>query len=70
MIAIDLKGHIAAGTSTNGAQNKIAGRVGDSPVAGAGAYADEEVGAAASTGDGDIMMRFVPRYVISTHFFI
>lgn len=36
-------------------------RVGDSPIAGAGAYVDNEVGGAAATGDGDIMMRFLPR---------
>ena len=36
-------------------------RVGDSPVAGAGAYVDNDVGGAAATGDGDIMMRFLPR---------
>lgn len=35
-------------------------RVGDSPIAGAGAYADSTVGGAAATGDGDIMMRFLP----------
>ena len=61
IIALDLKGNIAAGTSTNGARNKIQGRIGDSPIPGAGAYADQEVGAAAGTGDGDIMMRFLPR---------
>ncbi|XP_059609578.1 N(4)-(Beta-N-acetylglucosaminyl)-L-asparaginase [Phlebotomus argentipes] len=60
MIVIDKKGHIVAGTSTNGATHKIPGRVGDSPIAGAGAYADDYVGAAAGTGDGDIMMRFMP----------
>lgn len=62
MIAIDSQGSIAAGTSTNGAKNKIPGRVGDSPIPGSGAYADQEVGAAAATGDGDIMMRFLPRF--------
>ena len=36
-------------------------RVGDSPIAGAGAYVDNDVGAAAATGDGDIMMRYLPR---------
>ena len=36
-------------------------RVGDSPVPGAGAYADDTAGAAAATGDGDILMRFLPR---------
>lgn len=37
-------------------------RVGDSPIAGAGSYADSEIGGAAATGDGDIMMRFLPRW--------
>ena len=37
-------------------------RVGDSPIAGAGAYVDNDVGGAAATGDGDVMMRFLPRY--------
>ena len=60
VVAIDSNGHIAAGASTNGAKNKIPGRIGDSPIAGAGAYADQKVGAAAGTGDGDIMMRFLP----------
>lgn len=36
-------------------------RVGDSPIPGAGAYADQDVGGAAATGDGDVMMRFLPR---------
>jgi len=62
MLAIDSQGRTAAGTSTNGANHKIRGRIGDSPIPGAGAYADQEVGAAAGTGDGDIMMRFLPRY--------
>ncbi|KAL9698391.1 hypothetical protein quinque_001832 [Culex quinquefasciatus] len=52
--------NVVAGTSTNGARNKIPGRVGDSPIPGSGAYADSTVGAAAATGDGDIMMRFMP----------
>jgi isoaspartyl peptidase/L-asparaginase-like protein (Ntn-hydrolase superfamily) len=46
MIAIDFDGNIAAGTSTNGANHKIPGRVGDSAIPGAGGYADNEVGAA------------------------
>lgn len=37
-------------------------RVGDSPISGAGSYADSEIGGAAATGDGDIMMRFLPTY--------
>lgn len=38
-------------------------RVGDSPIPGAGAYADALVGAATATGDGDIMMRFLPSFL-------
>jgi hypothetical protein len=41
---------------------QVAGRIGDGPIAGAGAYADQSAGAAAATGDGDIMMRFLPTY--------
>ncbi|XP_069049014.1 N(4)-(beta-N-acetylglucosaminyl)-L-asparaginase [Lepisosteus oculatus] len=62
MIVINQKGHVAAGTSTNGARHKIPGRVGDSPIAGAGAYADSTVGGAVATGNGDIMMRFLPSF--------
>jgi len=60
MIVADANGKLAAGTSTNGARHKVPGRVGDSPIPGAGAYADASVGAAAATGDGDVMMRFLP----------
>ncbi|XP_055317481.1 N(4)-(Beta-N-acetylglucosaminyl)-L-asparaginase [Sitodiplosis mosellana] len=63
MIAIDSNGDIAAGTSTNGARYKIPGRVGDSPIPGSGAYAENGIGAAAATGDGDVMMRFLPSFV-------
>ncbi|GJQ82384.1 hypothetical protein Trydic_g448 [Trypoxylus dichotomus] len=63
MIAIDSDGNIAAGTSTNGSKHKIPGRVGDSPIPGSGAYADNEVGAACATGDGDVLMRFLPSFL-------
>ncbi|XP_073343801.1 N(4)-(beta-N-acetylglucosaminyl)-L-asparaginase isoform X1 [Pagrus major] len=63
MIAVDLDGHMAAGTSTNGMTHKVPGRVGDSPIIGAGAYADSSAGGAAATGDGDVMMRFLPSYL-------
>jgi N4-(beta-N-acetylglucosaminyl)-L-asparaginase len=62
MLAIDRQGRIASGTSTNGATFKIPGRVGDSSITGAGSYVDQEVGGAAATGDGDILMRFLPSY--------
>lgn len=64
MLAIDSEQRIASGTSTNGANHKIPGRVGDSPIAGAGSYADSSVGAAAATGDGDVMMRFLPSFYV------
>ncbi|XP_054721661.1 N(4)-(Beta-N-acetylglucosaminyl)-L-asparaginase-like isoform X2 [Uloborus diversus] len=62
MIVIDKNKKIAAGTSSNGAIHKIPGRVGDSPIPGSGAYVDQDVGGAAATGDGDVMMRFCPSY--------
>ena len=40
-------------------------RVGDSPIPGAGAYVDKNVGGAAGTGDGDVMLKFLPRYVVN-----
>lgn len=62
MVAIDRLNRIASGTSTNGLKFKILGRVGDSPVPGAGSYASRDAGAAAATGDGDVMMRFLLSY--------
>ncbi|XP_033112945.1 N(4)-(Beta-N-acetylglucosaminyl)-L-asparaginase-like [Anneissia japonica] len=62
MVVVDGNGNLAGGTSTNGANHKVPGRVGDSPIAGAGAYVDNDVGGAAATGDGDVMMRFLPSY--------
>jgi len=62
MVAIDKDGSIACGTTTNGASFKIPGRVGDSPVAGAGAYCETGVGGATATGDGDQMMRLLPSF--------
>ncbi|HMJ64786.1 MAG TPA: N(4)-(beta-N-acetylglucosaminyl)-L-asparaginase [Candidatus Binatia bacterium] len=51
--AIDLKGNISGCTTTSGLSFKIAGRVGDSPILGAGLWIDNEVGAAGSTGRGE-----------------
>ena len=61
-VAIDAQGRIASGTSTNGATHKIPGRVGDSPIVGAGSYCDQEVGGAAATGDGDVILRYLVSY--------
>lgn len=62
MCAMDVAGNIVGGGSSNGAGNKVAGRLGDVPIIGAGVYADNEVGCAAATGDGDLTMRFLPAY--------
>lgn len=51
--AVDLKGNISGCTTTSGLSFKIPGRVGDSPILGAGLYVDNEVGAAGSTGRGE-----------------
>ncbi|CAG2229804.1 AGA [Mytilus edulis] len=63
MVVIDEHGNITAGTTTNGLNHKIPGRVGDSPIMGAGAYAMNGVGGAVATGDGDVMMRFLPSFL-------
>lgn len=57
MLAIDKAGNISAGVTTSGLAWKLHGRVGDSPIIGAGLYVDEEVGAAASTGRGEETIR-------------
>ena len=56
-VARDADGHVAAATSTGGMVNKLAGRVGDSPIIGAGTYADDEAGACSTTGHGEAMIR-------------
>jgi beta-aspartyl-peptidase (threonine type) len=56
-VAKDDRGHVAAATSTGGMVNKLAGRVGDSPIVGAGTYADDEAGACSTTGHGEAMIR-------------
>ena len=61
-MAIDAHGNVCVGCSTNGRSFKLPGRVGDSPITGAGAYCDNDVGAAIATGNGDVMMRFLPTY--------
>jgi beta-aspartyl-peptidase (threonine type) len=56
-VARDASGLTAAATSTGGIVNKRLGRVGDSPLIGAGTYADDEAGAASTTGAGEPMIR-------------
>lgn len=56
-VACDARGHLAAATSTGGTQDKAPGRVGDSPIIGAGTYADDRVGAVSATGQGESILR-------------
>jgi beta-aspartyl-peptidase (threonine type) len=56
-VARDAQGHLAAATSTGGIVGKRNGRVGDSPILGAGTYADDRSGAASATGAGEAIMR-------------
>ena len=56
-VAVDRDGNLAAGTSTGGMTNKRFGRVGDSPIIGAGTYADNETCAVSGTGHGEIFIR-------------
>ena len=56
-IAVDQNGSFAAATSTSGTPFKPAGRVGDSPFFGAGGYAENGIGAAGATGQGEQIMR-------------
>ncbi len=61
-VARDGKGHLAAATSTGGFNNKPRGRVGDSPIIGAGTYAKDGVCAVSCTGQGEIFIRRVAAY--------
>lgn len=63
-VALDINGDIAAGTSTGGMNNKRFGRVGDSPIIGAGTYADNRACGISATGHGEYFMRAVVAYDI------
>ena len=58
-VALDENGNIAAATSTGGTARKMVGRVGDSPICGAGAYADNDLGGASATGWGESIMKIL-----------
>ncbi len=64
-VAKDIHGHIAACTSTGGMTNKRYGRIGDSPVIGAGTYANDLTCAVSCTGHGEFFLRAVVAYDIS-----
>lgn len=64
-VALDREGHLAAGTSTGGLMNKRAGRVGDSPIIGAGTYAEDGVCGVSCTGHGEFFIRNVVAYEVA-----
>ncbi len=64
-VAIDYLGNIAAGTSTGGTVNKRYGRVGDTPLIGAGTYAKNGVVGISATGDGEYFIRAVAAHEIA-----
>jgi L-asparaginase / beta-aspartyl-peptidase len=64
-VALDRQGNLAAGTSTGGRTNKRWNRVGDSPIIGAGTWADNNTCAVSGTGHGEFFMRWVVGYDIA-----
>lgn len=64
-VALDKYGNLAAGTSTGGMTNKMFGRIGDSPIIGAGTYANNKTCAVSCTGHGEYFIRSVVAYDIS-----
>ncbi len=64
MLAIDAAGRLAGACTTSGLAWKIHGRVGDSPIIGAGMYCDGEVGAAAATGVGEAVIRVCGSFLV------
>ncbi len=64
MVALDAKGNLSGACTTSGLAYKMHGRVGDSPVIGAGLYVDNEVGAASATGVGEEVIRIVGSHLV------
>ncbi|EAI4483962.1 isoaspartyl peptidase/L-asparaginase [Campylobacter lari] len=64
-IALDKNGNLAAGTSTGGTTNKMTGRIGDSPIIGAGNYANNDSVAISCTGTGDIYIRVAAAHEVA-----
>jgi beta-aspartyl-peptidase (threonine type) len=64
-VALDCHGNLAAATSTGGMTNKRVGRIGESPLIGAGCYANNRTAAVSATGTGEAFMRTVAAYDIS-----
>ena len=64
MLAIDKKGNISGACTTSGLAYKMYGRVGDSPIIGAGLYVDNEVGGAAATGMGEAVLKTLGSFLV------
>jgi L-asparaginase / beta-aspartyl-peptidase len=64
-VALDRNGNLAAATSTGGMTNKMTGRVGDTPIIGAGTYANNKTCAVSATGHGEYFIRYSVSYDIS-----
>ena len=65
VVAVDEAGHVAAATSTGGLTAKRWGRIGDSPLIGAGTYADDRSAAVSATGSGEFFMRAVAAHQLA-----
>lgn len=64
MIALDARGNLSGACTTSGMAFKMHGRVGDSPIIGAGLYVDNEIGAATATGHGEEVIRTVGSHLV------
>jgi len=64
ILALDANGNLSGACTTSGMAYKLGGRVGDSPIIGAGLYVDNEVGAATSTGVGEEVIRIVGSHLV------
>ncbi len=64
MLALDAKGNLSGSCTTSGAGFKMRGRVGDSPIIGAGLFVDNEVGACVSTGQGEDVIRIAGSHTV------
>ena len=64
-VVLDKEGNLAAGTSTGGMTNKMFGRIGDSPIIGAGTYANNNTCAVSCTGHGEFFIRYAVAHDVS-----
>lgn len=64
LLALDVEGDLAGACTTSGMAFKHSGRIGDSPIIGAGLFVDNQVGAATATGEGEVVMRTLGSFLI------